>query len=384
MCSKKSDMDKAAVEPEISIIVPVYNEAGIVEELFRTLAEQVEVALELIICDGGSADTTVTKIWALAEDAPFPVSVIHCGKGRGRQLNAGAAASSGKTLLFLHADSAFTDSHALRSGLDTLDAAVAKNGNDRLAGHFALRFVRRCDSRPRGYYHYECKARLHRRECTHGDQGLLLRQSFFNEAGPFDETLPILEDTRMAESIRQKGLWLLLPAEIHTSARRFETEGLAERQTLNAIILNFAAIGREDFLLEIPDIYSCQNNYGHLQLAPFFRRFRQQISALSWTNRLRLWYATGTYVRSNAWQLALALDTLRNFRQGIQPGEGNTACLEFYDRYIDRLTDHAPGKLATALLVRLWFQFTWLTSSFRDRYPTQKQAKHAPRLSANR
>ena len=78
----------------ISIVVPVYNEAGVVDGLFRTLAEQSEVALELIICDGGSVDNTVTKIWALSEDAPFPVSIIHSGKGRGRQLNAGAAASS--------------------------------------------------------------------------------------------------------------------------------------------------------------------------------------------------------------------------------------------------------------------------------------------------
>lgn len=377
-------MGKAAVEPEISVIVPVYNEAGTVGELFRTLAEQSEVALELIICDGGSVDTTVTKIWALAEDAPFPVSVIHSRKGRGRQLNAGAVASRGKTLLFLHADSSFSDRHALRSGLDTLDAAVAKNGNDRLAGHFALRFTRRCDSRSHGYYHYECKARLHRRECTHGDQGLLLRRSFFNEAGPFDESLPILEDTRMAEAIRQKGSWLLLPAEIHTSARRLETEGLAERQTLNAIILNFAAIGRENFLLEIPAIYSCQDHCRQLQLSPFFSRFRQQIKALSRMDQLRLWYATGTYVRANAWQLALALDTRRSFQRGIGPGEGSTPCLEFYDRYLDRLTDHAPGRLLTALLVRLWFQFTWLASSFRDKHHRQKQAKHVPRLSANR
>ncbi len=358
-------MDRAAAHPEISVIVPVYNEAGVVAGLFRTLAEQSGVAFELVICDGGSNDATVAKIWALSEDAPFPVSLIHSGKGRGRQLNEGATASRGDTLLFLHADSSFADGQALRNGLDALDAAVAEMGNERLAGHFSLRFIRQCDQSSPGFYHYECKARLHRRECTHGDQGLLLRRSFFNEAGPFDESLPILEDTRMAEAIRQRGSWLLLPAEIRTSARRFETEGLAARQTLNAVILNFAAIGREEFILEIPHIYGSQDRSRLLQLYPFFNSFRRQIKALPRRDRRRLWHDTGAYVRANAWQLALALDTRRNFRRGIEPGEGSTPCLAFYDCYLDRLTDNPAGRLAAALLVYCWFQLSRLGSSLR-------------------
>src|ERR1700674_5517741 len=78
-----------------------------------------------------------------------------------------------------------------------------------------------------------------RRECTHGDQGFLLRRGFFNAVGPFEESLPMLAETRFAEAVRNRGEWLLLPAEIQTSARRFEIEGLRERQTLNAIITNF-------------------------------------------------------------------------------------------------------------------------------------------------
>jgi hypothetical protein len=71
--------------------------------------------------------------------------------------------------------------------------------------------------------------------------------------GGFDETLELLEDNRFAEAVRKEGGWLLLPAEIVTSARRFETEGLAERQTLNALLMNFAAIGWDAFFRLAPD-----------------------------------------------------------------------------------------------------------------------------------
>ena len=359
--------EKTAYKPELSVIVPLYNESGTLESLFRTLAEQLEVLFELVVCDGGSTDASVATVRSLAESAPFPVTLTGCKKGRGLQLNTGAAASRGTTLLFLHADSLFTDRHALRNSLDALAAEISASGNDRLAGHYTLRFVRSSATPSWGYYYYECKARLHRSGCIHGDQGLLLRRTFFNAVGPFDASLPILEDTRLAETIRRKGKWLLLPAELLTSARRFEIEGLAERQTLNAIIFNFAAIGRDDFLREIPQLYSCQDRSRRLRLAPFFSRFRELIRGLPWRERLGLWYATGAYVRGNAWQLAFALDTRRTFHRGMPPIEGSAAFLACYDRYLDRLTDHAPGRLAAALLVLLWFELTCLVASLRDK-----------------
>ena len=39
---------------ELSVIIPVLNEAGTLPGLFRNLAAQLDVALEVIVCDGGS------------------------------------------------------------------------------------------------------------------------------------------------------------------------------------------------------------------------------------------------------------------------------------------------------------------------------------------
>ena len=320
---------------ELSVIIPVLNEAGTLPELFRTLAAQRDVEPEIIVCDGGSTDGTVELALRLARDLPFPVLVTRSEPGRAQQLNAGVAASRGEVLLFLHADSLFRDRTAFRKGLNLLASAIADKGHDRFAGHFALRFDRQDNVPSWGYYHFECKARLDRRECTHGDQGFLLRRSFFETVGPFDASIPMLAETRLAEAVRTCGTWLLLPAEIHTSARRFESEGLLERQTLNAIITNFADMGWEAFFRELPQIYGSRENIRRLDLPAFLRRTGELMAALPPHDRRRLWRETGRYVRDNAWQIALLLDTRRNFRRGIPAGAGKLSLLRFYDRYLD-------------------------------------------------
>lgn len=355
----------SGITRELSVIVPVLNEAATLPQLLENLAAQRDIDLELVVCDGGSADGTAELARRLAPELPFPLRVITGGPGRARQMNAGAAACRGEHLLFLHADSLFSDPLAFSKGLDALSAAIAERGNDRLAGRFALHFRRKESAPSPGYYHFECKARLNRPECIHGDQGFLLRRSFFAATGPFDETLPMLAETRLAETVREKGEWLLLPAGIHTSARRFETEGLRERQTLNAIIMNFAAAGWEPFFRELPLIYRNQESAGQLDLGPVLRRTGELMAALPLRDRLRLWCATGRYVRDNGWQLALLLDTRRAFRRGFPAGEGNTPFLSLYDRFLDRLTDHPPGYLAVAFLTWLWFRLALSQTSSR-------------------
>lgn len=342
---------------ELSVIIPVLNEAVALPDLFRTLALQEEIDMEVIVCDGGSTDGTVELTQGLSADVPFPVRVVTSLPGRGLQLNIGARTAAGATLLFLHADSRFPDRLAFRKGLNHLTATIAEKGHDRVAGHFALRFDRKEPSPSWGYYHFECKARLDRPACTHGDQGFLLRRPFFNEVGPFDPSLPMLAETRFAEAVRARGRWLLLPAEIHTSARRFEAEGLGKRQTMNAIITNFAAMGWEDFFRELPRLYNLQETTGRLDLVAFFRQTDRLMATLSRRDLRRLWYATGRYVRNNAWQLALARDTRRSFRRGIPAGEGEMSMLACYDRWLDRLTDHPPGRALAALLTWLWLRW---------------------------
>jgi rSAM/selenodomain-associated transferase 2 len=340
---------------ELSVIVPVLNEAAGVSKLFTMLARQQGVAFELIVCDGGSTDDTIGQAQLLFKAMPFPCRLLQVAKGRARQLNAGARAAAADNLLFLHADSVFPDPLALRQGLDAL-----RETNGRRAGRFALRFDVPAERYGFGYYFYEAKARLGRPEGIHGDQGYLLSRDFFVKLGGFDETLELLEDNRFAEAVRREGGWLLLPAEIVTSARRFETEGLTERQTLNALLMNFAAIGWDDFFRLAPDLYRSQKDSGRLQLMPFFRCICELLRSLPVRKRFLLWSATGRYVRGNAWQIPFSRDVRCAFRRGLPPGQVPTPRLDWHDRWFDRLTDHAAGRLAAAVLVWGWFHLTYI------------------------
>jgi len=341
--------------PELSVIVPVLNEVDGIEGFFRMLARQEGTGFEVVLSDGGSSDGTVDKVLQAAGGYSFPVEVLHGERGRARQMNSGAAVAHGEWLLFLHADSLLPDPQSLNTALSLLREESARCCSGRVMGHFALRFDRG-DKGPRfGYSFCETKARLDRPYCTLGDQGLILPKRFFAEVGPFDESLPVGEDVVLAERVRRCGRIILLPSEIVTSPRRFETEGFRKRQTLNAIIMACLGTGRTSLLDSLPALYCSQDRSRPLDLLPCFREIGVRIAELPFRDRWVFWYAIGRYVRDNAWQLALMLDVRRSLALGKLPAGGDGRMLAFYDRFLDRLTDHPPGRWLTAGLVLVWF-----------------------------
>jgi rSAM/selenodomain-associated transferase 2 len=344
---------------ELSIIVPVFNEAVNVAGFLKNLARQRNVDFEVVFSDGGSADETCVTVEEAAKNLLFPVKIICGDRGRGRQMNRGACEAEGDLLLFLHVDSLFDDENALRKGIDALLSATRAMGCEQVAGRFELRFRRRTGRFPQLYFYHESKALLNRSGCIHGDQGFMLARSFFFSAGPFDLSVPVLEDTRFAESVRVNGMWVLFPSTITTSARRFETEGPVRREILNSIIMTLGAIGREEFLREMPQVYSSQCRSGKLLLFPIFSRIRGLLSELQLRERISFWYGCGTYVAANSWQLLFLLDVRRNYRRGGQPGEENS-CLDCFDRYAGGLIGRFPVRLAACLLVWVFFHVSFL------------------------
>ncbi len=355
--------------PELSIVVPLYNEQGSLPLLLENLFQQQGVDFELILSDGGSSDGTGELLEAAAQQNES-IRIVRGTKGRGRQLNRGAACARGKWMLFLHADSLFEHSSALRRALDQLLIAAERTSAVFVAGHFSLRF----DSPGAGaYYHLECKARLDRPGCTHGDQGFLMHRDLFGQVGPFDETLPVMEDTLLAEKIRAAGRWVLLEPVLVTSARRFEIEGLRERQTLSALMMNFAHIGWLDFFNAAPQVYPEQDRGERLDLLPFLLLIRSLLGQLSYGRGFDLWWKTGRYVRDNLWQFFFALDSRSAYRRGDQVGCGELRWLGRYERFFRPVLGCRFMILPVALAVRLWFALMLLrlraSSSSRSSNP---------------
>lgn len=343
----------------LSIIVPLLNERQTLPVLLDMLARQTGVRFEVILVDGGSTDGSRELIAARQASSPFALRLLETAAGRARQLNLGAGQAATGLLLFLHVDSWFSDPTALRQALAVYRAALDRQPGRLVGGHFQLQFQRTSSPYSFGYYFWEWKARLARVDCIHGDQGLLMTKEIFQQVGPFNEAAVIAEENLLTEKLRQSGDWILLPALLLTSARRFESEGLAVRQTLNALLMNFAEIGWNDFFDRAGEVYRLQGQTEQLRLGPFLALIDELLEALPPGERRRLWLATGAYVRRHAWQIPFALDARRAYRRRLPVGEGTLPLLALHDRWFDRLTANRVGCVAVAGLTWGWFR--WLS-----------------------
>ena len=338
---------------QLSVIVPVLNEAVSLPGFVTTLRQQRQVNYELIIVDGGSTDGSVELL-----EQDNQIRLVRSPRGRGRQLNAGIALARGDWLLFLHADSRYSDPLAWRKGIDFL----ANRSAIRVAGHFAMSFQTDGMKKSKGYDFYERKARSSRPETIHGDQGFLLHRTLLQQVGRFREDLPVMEDTDFAERLRTVGQWQLLPAEIQTSARRFEAEGLWQRQFLGALMMCFRSIGWTAFFDRAPGLYRDQAQTQTLRLTPFLDLIDELLGVLPWREQWRLWRASGAYVRRHGWQLFFAADCHRARHQGRSTAETPDFWQLWGEPVYELLTDHPVGRYLYALSLRLWFAIVriWL------------------------
>lgn len=349
--------ESAPFSGTLSVIVPVLNERDELPGFLDNLADQQEVDFELLICDGGSTDGSVEWLEEMGQTR-VNLRVVSSPPGRARQLNRGIEVADGEWLLLLHVDSRFRDPCALSKAVAQLSGLPSRT----VAGHFALTFRRTDSSAEFAYYFYEWKARLGFEETIHGDQGFLLHRRLFGQVGLFDESLPAMEDTDFADRLRRVGQWQLLASEISTSARRFEQEGLWQRQLLGALIMCFRSVGWKGFFAAAPAVYRRQNQTDQLKISPFFELIRELLAEMSVAQRRRLWHQCGCYVRRHGWQLFVALDARRAWRKGMIVGQGRLWWTVNIVPLYNLATDHIFGRFAAAVVLRVWFEMMapWL------------------------
>lgn len=181
---------------------------------------------QIVLVDGGSKDHTLR----IAEAAG--VRVVHAPRGRGPQLNAGAAASEAEILWFLHADSV-----PPAQGAAKIRQALAGGA---VGGAFVLRF----DGQARLYRlgEWVVARRSRRHGMALGDQGQFVRRDAFDAIGGFPDW-PILEDLEFIRRLRRHGRLAILEPPMLTSARRYRQGGLVRTTARNWLIFALYHLG---------------------------------------------------------------------------------------------------------------------------------------------
>lgn len=199
-------LDKS--DKKISIIIPVYNEALIINKLIDNL-EQFRDHCEIIFVDGGSNDGTdriIEKKYKLFYSPK---------RGRSYQMNYGASLSKGNILLFLHADSLLPD-----DAPGQIHRIIHRGYK---VGCFKIKFdsknilMKICG--------FMSNLRIKLRNIAFGDQGIFIIKSYFYKLGGFAE-IPLMEDYQLSIDIKaDREKIALTRTKIETSERRFVKKG---------------------------------------------------------------------------------------------------------------------------------------------------------------
>jgi rSAM/selenodomain-associated transferase 2 len=198
---------------ELSVVIPTLDEELSIDGCLGSVGTHAGV--EAVVSDGGSNDQT--RELARSNGA----RVVTGARGRGPQLNLGAASSDSKKLLFLHADCRLPEGWlpAVCRALDDEDVSLTC---------FRLRTLSSETSEPsllRRWWLRIFDLRSHGLGTPYGDQGFAVRREVYDTCGGYPE-IPLMEDVAFVQNCREVGRIQRLPLEIQTTARRVENKPL--------------------------------------------------------------------------------------------------------------------------------------------------------------
>jgi len=211
---------------QVSIVVPVFNEAQLIQPFLAGLRERAPGS-EIIVVDGASTDGTDQVA------AGFCDQLLRSGeRNRAIQMNAGARAARGDVFWFLHADAEVPTGCLDEIGRIMQDPTVS-------GGYFRIRLpspvvYRLTDS----FAHYA--GLLLRMRC--GDHGIFSRRTAFIDAGGFPN-VPLMEDVEFFRRLRRCGRVVCSKSRIAASPRRYEAIGLLRLTFAYGLIASLYVLG---------------------------------------------------------------------------------------------------------------------------------------------
>jgi rSAM/selenodomain-associated transferase 2 len=210
---------------QISIVIPVVNEAPLIQPFLRHMRERA-IGAEIIVADGGSTDGTRD----LAQG--FCDQLVVTERNRAIQMNAGARAARGDVLWFVHADA------EIPWGCLIEIERIMDHPNT-AGGFFRIRLPRAHVYRlTDGFAHYA--GILLRMRC--GDHGIFCRRTAFLEVGGFPE-VPLMEDVEFFRRLRCVGRVMCSHKRILANPRRYETIGRVRLTMAYGLIATLYSFG---------------------------------------------------------------------------------------------------------------------------------------------
>ncbi|MBX9733901.1 MAG: TIGR04283 family arsenosugar biosynthesis glycosyltransferase [Chitinophagaceae bacterium] len=207
---------------KISIIIPTYNEAENIGKLIDHLLSAIQQKdTEIIISDGGSADSTTTIANRLGV-------IVHVStkKGRAAQMNEGASVANGDVLYFVHADT-----FPPTGFINDIEKAINM-------GYDMGRYQTRFNSSSLLLQLNAFFARFDWEVCYGGDQTMFITKKAFNDLGGFDNSMLIMEEFEFVKRARQKYQYTILQNKALVSARKYNNNSWLTVQRANARIVN--------------------------------------------------------------------------------------------------------------------------------------------------
>ncbi len=209
--------------PRLSIVIPTLNAAGNLAATLTTLVPGVVTGLlrEVIVVDGGSSDQTLE----IADAAGC--SIVTAERGRGAQLAAGASATRGDWIMFLHADTTLDANweHDVAAFIERIENG--ERPTSAAAFRFALDDLGFLPRLVETGVAFRCA--LFR--MPFGDQGLLIPKRLYDEIGGY-AALPLMEDVDIVRRLGRKRTTMLRTRAI-TSPKRYKNEGYIPRVLRN-------------------------------------------------------------------------------------------------------------------------------------------------------
>lgn len=183
----------------VSVIIPVFNEQNTINSTVSRLKD-----CEIIVsdCNGRTLDV-------ISNEKVVKVITL---KGRGVQMNKGAEAATGDILLFLHCDTKLPEKwhESVVKCLETADYGAFLLGIDSKRPVFRI-------------IEFFSNIRCRLTKIPYGDQAIFIKKQCFNGYKKY----PLFEDFRLMQDAKRAGFKFgLINKKVHTSARRWEKEGV--------------------------------------------------------------------------------------------------------------------------------------------------------------